>query len=117
MTFSFPPIIQVHGYPEAYDVAELVAKKILAEASEINKDDDDEGNDERLAEDANCFIKTSVVRASFLCNVLYQDPSKHHLAFKIGLHGLEVLRKPAKSKALEVSNGAGTFERIFFVIP
>ena len=61
-------------------------------------------NEERQAEDANCFIKTSVVQTTFLCGVLCQDSSKHHLAFKIGLHGLEVPRKPARSKALEVIN-------------
>jgi hypothetical protein len=78
----------------------LVAEKILTEASQVHEGAD---NEERHAEDARCFIKTSVVQTTFLCGVLCQDSRKHHLAFRIGLHGLEVLRRPARSKALEVS--------------
>ena len=89
----------MHGYPEGGQIAELVAEKILAEANQTRECSEDE---DRQGEDVNSFIKTSVVRTTFLCRILYQDPSKHHLAFKIGLHGLEVLRKPARSKAIEV---------------
>ena len=57
-----------------------------------------------VPEEADFFIKTTLVKAAFLCAVLSQDPSKHHLAFKIGIFGLEVPRQPAKSKALEVND-------------
>lgn len=85
----------MHGYPEGRELVELVAERILAEASEVH---------EKQADDASCFIRTSVVQASFLCSALSHDSCKRHLAFKIGLHGLVVLRKPAKSKALEVGD-------------
>jgi hypothetical protein len=74
----------------------MVAERILGEVRQCSE------SEERQGEDVNSFIKTSVVHATFLCSILCQDSSRHHLAFKIGLHGLQVLRKPAKSKALEV---------------
>ena len=80
-------------------MAELVAERILAVYCPEGKGDETE---ERQAEDASCFIKTSVVQATFLCHVLLQDSRKHHLAFKIGLYGLQALRQPARSKAVEV---------------
>ena len=85
-----------------------VAEKVLSEQSAGK--DWDEGNP-RMPEEAEFFMKTSLVRATFLCSMLSQDPSKQHLAFKIGICGLEVPRQPAKSKALEVSKILGNLNR------
>lgn len=48
------------------------------------------------------FTNTILVKAAFLCNVLAEDLHCHHLAFRVGMLGLEMPRQPAKSKALEV---------------
>lgn len=48
------------------------------------------------------FSSTTLVKAAFLCGVLAEDPHCHHLAFRVGIFGLEIPRQPAKSKALEV---------------
>ena len=88
---------QVHGYPESPCAAAAVADKILAENS-IGI----EANENIIPEKTDFFIQTSLVKATFLCSVLSQELSNHHLAFKIGIFGLEAPRQPAKSKALEV---------------
>lgn len=44
----------------------------------------------------------TLARASFLCTVLLEDLDNHHLAFRVGLFGLEMIRPPAASKAMEV---------------
>ena len=41
-------------------------------------------------------------KATFLCSVLCEDEECHHLAFKIGMFGIELARPPASNKALEV---------------
>ena len=49
------------------------------------------------------FSNTPPAKAAFLCTVLQEDAAYHHLAFKVGMYGLEMHREPAPSKALEVS--------------
>ncbi|GFN83174.1 Zinc finger swim domain-containing protein 8-like, partial [Plakobranchus ocellatus] len=41
-------------------------------------------------------------KATFLCSVLCEEEECHHLAFKIGMFGIELARPPASNKALEV---------------
>ncbi|XP_071492613.1 zinc finger SWIM domain-containing protein 8-like [Diadema antillarum] len=41
-------------------------------------------------------------KAAFLCSVLSEQPECHHLAFRMGMFGLELPRQPASTKALEV---------------
>ncbi|CAL1538876.1 unnamed protein product [Lymnaea stagnalis] len=41
-------------------------------------------------------------KASFLSSVLCEDEECHHLAFQIGMFGLELARPPASNKAIEV---------------
>ena len=44
-------------------------------------------------------------KAAFLCGVLLEEYDCWHLAFKVGMFGLELPRPPASCKALEVSLG------------
>ena len=44
----------------------------------------------------------TLAKAAFLCTVLLEEPDCHHLAFRVGLFGLEMPRPPASSKSLEV---------------
>ena len=48
------------------------------------------------------MASATLSKAAFLCAVLTENPDNHHLAFKIGVFGLEMARPPASTKALEV---------------
>ena len=48
------------------------------------------------------FASSTLAKATFLSTVLLEDIDCHHLAFRVGLFGLEMPRPPASSKALEV---------------
>ena len=48
-------------------------------------------------------------KAAFLCSVLLEEYECWHLAFKVGMFGLELPRPPASCKALEVSRICLTF--------
>lgn len=49
------------------------------------------------------YNSATLSNASFLCSVLLEDLDCRHLAFRIGLFGLEMARTPATSKSLEVT--------------
>ncbi|XP_071440539.1 zinc finger SWIM domain-containing protein 8 homolog [Hetaerina americana] len=49
-----------------------------------------------------CLASATLSKCAFLCQVLAEYPEHHHLAFKIGLFGLELPRPPASTKPLEV---------------
>ncbi|XP_075215319.1 zinc finger SWIM domain-containing dorado [Lycorma delicatula] len=44
----------------------------------------------------------TLAKCAFLCTVLAENPEYYHLAFKVGLFGLEMARPPASTKPLEV---------------
>ncbi|XP_053208052.1 zinc finger SWIM domain-containing protein 8 homolog [Panonychus citri] len=48
------------------------------------------------------LASATMTKAAFLCQVLSENVNYHHLAFKIGVFGLELARPPASTKALEV---------------
>ncbi|GFR32079.1 zinc finger SWIM domain-containing protein 8 [Trichonephila clavata] len=48
------------------------------------------------------LASASLAKVAFLCSVLGENPEHHHLAFRVGLFGLEMTRPPASTKALEV---------------
>ena len=48
------------------------------------------------------LASTTLSKAAFLCSVLAENADNQHLAFRIGLFGLELARPPASTKALEV---------------
>lgn len=48
------------------------------------------------------LASSTLSKAAFLCSVLAEESECHHLAFKVGMFGLEMPRPPASSKALEV---------------
>ena len=61
------------------------------------------GKKKKAQNSISSFASTTLAKAAFLCNVLLEDPECHHLAFQVGMFGLEMPRPPAGSKALEVS--------------
>ena len=48
------------------------------------------------------MASATLSKAAFLCAVLTENPDNHHLAFRMGVFGLEMARPPASTKALEV---------------
>ncbi|RZF44726.1 hypothetical protein LSTR_LSTR000678 [Laodelphax striatellus] len=44
----------------------------------------------------------TLAKCAFLCTVLAENPEYYHLAFRVGLFGLEMARPPASTKPLEV---------------
>lgn len=59
------------------------------------------------------LASNTLSKAAFLCSVLAEDPECHHLAFKIGMFGLEMPRPPASCKALEVRQVLNTSPMTF----
>ncbi|XP_031553811.1 zinc finger SWIM domain-containing protein 8-like isoform X2 [Actinia tenebrosa] len=90
--------LHVHGYPDkARKLAVKLAETILSSETQLDMNTAKNKNAKPLS-----FSSTTLVKAAFLCGVLAEDPHCHHLAFRVGIFGLEMPRQPAKSKALEV---------------
>ncbi|GAB6028261.1 hypothetical protein CHUAL_002442 [Chamberlinius hualienensis] len=49
-----------------------------------------------------CLASAVLAKAAFLCTVLSENPDHFHLAFRVGMFGLEMARPPASTKVLEV---------------
>ena len=58
------------------------------------------------------FASSTLAKATFLSTVLLEDVDCHHLAFRVGLFGLEMPRPPASSKALEVRTAPALYSCI-----
>ena len=60
------------------------------------------GKKKKVQNSISSYASSTLAKAAFLCSVLLEEPECHHLAFRVGLFGLEMPRPPASSKALEV---------------
>lgn len=49
-----------------------------------------------------CLASTTLSKCAFLCTVLAENADYYHLAFRVGMFGLELARPPATTKPLEV---------------
>lgn len=49
-----------------------------------------------------CLASATLAKCGFLCTVLAENNEHHHLAFRVGMFGLEMARPPASTKPLEV---------------
>ncbi|KAH0814158.1 hypothetical protein GEV33_008633 [Tenebrio molitor] len=49
-----------------------------------------------------CLASGTLAKCAFLCSVLAENPEHSHLAFRVGMFGLEMARPPASTKPLEV---------------
>lgn len=49
-----------------------------------------------------CLASATLAKCAFLCSVLAENPEHYHLAFRVGMFGLEMPRPPASTKPLEV---------------
>lgn len=93
--------LHVHGYHTvAGKLAVKLAENILSDGNNLSTSGGTRNNNRSPV--TSPFTNTILVKAAFLCNVLAEDLQCHHLAFRVGMLGLEMPRQPAKSKALEV---------------
>ena len=60
------------------------------------------GKKKKSQSNISSFASTTLAKAAFLCTVLLEETECHHLAYRVGMFGLEMPRPPASSKALEV---------------
>ena len=97
--------LHVHGYRAmAGKLAVRLAENILSNGSKLNLSSHSGGaRNKNKGRGATSFTSTILVKAAFLCSVLEDDLHLHHLAFRVGMLGLEMPRQPARSKALEVN--------------
>ncbi|EEZ97539.2 zinc finger SWIM domain-containing protein 8 homolog [Tribolium castaneum] len=49
-----------------------------------------------------CLASGTLAKCAFLCAVLAENTEHYHLAFRVGMFGLEMARPPASTKPLEV---------------
>ncbi|XP_031334214.1 zinc finger SWIM domain-containing protein 8-like [Photinus pyralis] len=49
-----------------------------------------------------CLASATLAKCAFLCSVLAENLEHFHLAFRVGMFGLEMARPPASTKPLEV---------------
>lgn len=49
-----------------------------------------------------CLASATLAKCAFLCSVLAENSEHSHLAFRVGMFGLEMPRPPASTKPLEV---------------
>ena len=49
-----------------------------------------------------CLASSTLSKCAFLCSVLAENSERFHLAFRVGMFGLEMARPPASTKPLEV---------------
>ncbi|CAG9823361.1 unnamed protein product, partial [Phaedon cochleariae] len=49
-----------------------------------------------------CLASGTLSKCAFLCSVLAENSEHYHLAFRVGMFGLEMARPPASTKSLEV---------------
>ena len=96
--------LHVHGYHTiAGKLAMKLAEKILSDGCNLNISSHSGGTrNSNRGPGSVSFTSTILIKAAFLCNVLAEDLHCHHLAFRVGMLGLEMPRQPARSKALEV---------------
>ena len=94
--------LHVHGYSNvAGKLAMKLAENILSDGN-VSSHSDGGARNKNRGPGTTSFTSTILVKAAFLCNVLAEDLQCHHLAFRVGILGLEMPRQPARSKALEV---------------
>ncbi|XP_013381125.1 zinc finger SWIM domain-containing protein 8 [Lingula anatina] len=97
--------LYAHGHSFACKLAKQLAEKMLANPPDVcgeQSQQNGKGKKKKHQNNTSSFASTTLAKAAFLCSVLLEDPECHHLAFKVGMFGLEMPRQPAASKALEV---------------
>ena len=104
--------LHAHGHHrEASQIARHLAEELLKNPPDLlrhhnNQDKTGNNNNKKSVKAASHHIthtaSTTLGHCAFLCQVLTENPAHHHLAFQVGLFGLELARPPASTKPMEV---------------
>ncbi|XP_076368727.1 zinc finger SWIM domain-containing protein 8-like [Tachypleus tridentatus] len=108
--FARAEALHAHGHTqEACKLAVKLAEELLANPPNFVVDmpaQPNRGKRNRRFNPAchqiSLHASATLSKAAFLCSVLGENPDHSHLAFRVGLFGLELARPPASTKALEV---------------
>lgn len=104
--FARAEALHAHGFSkEAGKVAVQLAEEMLENPPNLPAAPN-RGKSTRnfnpLSHSITLLASNTLSKAAFLCSVLSDNPEHAHLAFRIGLFGIEMTRPPASIKALEV---------------
>ncbi|KAL3877929.1 hypothetical protein ACJMK2_035570 [Sinanodonta woodiana] len=105
--FSRAEALHAHGHTrEACKLAEQLAKEMLTCPPDLLSESANVPNvkskKKKVLTNISLLASTTLSKAAFLCGVLQEESDSCHLAFQIGMFGLELPRPPAYCKALEV---------------
>lgn len=110
MLFSRAEGLHAHGHSkEACMLAVKLAEELLANPPNLMIDipplPKRKGKKQQVnpaSHQLSCLASATLSKCAFLCSVLAENQDHSHLAFRVGMFGLEMARPPASTKPLEV---------------
>lgn len=110
MLFARAEGLHAHGHSrEACTLAIKLAEELLANPPDLMIDipppPKRKGKKQQVnpaSHQLSCLASATLSKCAFLCSVLAENSEHYHLAFKVGMFGLEMARPPASTKPLEV---------------
>ncbi|KAK3798537.1 hypothetical protein RRG08_001299 [Elysia crispata] len=105
--FSRAEALHAHGHTkEACRIAQKLGEEMLDNPPDLLSESASaptpKSKKKKALTNISMLASALLSKATFLCSVLCEDEECHHLAFKIGMFGIELARPPASNKALEV---------------
>ncbi|XP_035825489.1 zinc finger SWIM domain-containing protein 8 [Aplysia californica] len=105
--FARAEALHAHGHTkDASRLAQRLAEEMLSNPPDLLADSasapSPKSKKKKALTNISMFASALLSKASFLSSVLCEDEECHHLAFKIGIFGMELARPPASNKAIEV---------------
>ncbi|XP_046360327.1 zinc finger SWIM domain-containing protein 8 homolog isoform X2 [Haliotis rufescens] len=105
--FARAEALHAHGHTkEACKLAKQLAEDLLTNPPDLIAESANvptpKSKKKKALNNISLLASATLSKASFLVSVLCEGVECHHLAFQVGMFGLELARPPASSKALEV---------------
>ena len=105
--FARAEALHAHGHTrEACRLAQRLAEELLTNPPDLLAETANlplvKGKKKKALTNISLLASSTLSKAAFLCSVLSEEPECYHLAFKVGIFGLEMPRPPASCKSLEV---------------
>ncbi|VDI34720.1 Hypothetical predicted protein [Mytilus galloprovincialis] len=105
--FARAEALHAHGHTrEACRLAQRLAEELLTNPPDLLAETANlplvKGKKKKALTNISLLASSTLSKAAFLCSVLTEELECYHLAFKVGIFGLEMPRPPASCKSLEV---------------
>ncbi|XP_059156480.1 zinc finger SWIM domain-containing protein 8-like isoform X2 [Physella acuta] len=105
--FARAEALHAHGHTkEACRLAQRLAEEMLDNPPDLLAESasapSPKSKKKKALTNISMLASALLSKASFLSSVLCEDEECHHLAFQIGMFGMELARPPASNKAIEV---------------